>query len=240
MFKSALASWYAVLWGGGVVSHALWNGPPDGLQWTGTAFLGLAGFIMLVSVEPETRRRYAACGLLGFGAELTGVHTGFPFGTYMYTDRLAPIVWEVPVIITAAWITLTVYVWHAVQPLALVRPLKIAVASAWMVALDLVIDPLAAGPLGYWIWMHEGAYAGIPVTNFAGWFLVSLFVFSVAPKVVSIRTSVRVMGLSIVVFFVVLAFVYGMPGVGIAGLSLVGLDLVIQPRPVEKTLSQPI
>ena len=38
-----------------------------------------------------------------------------------------------------------------------------------MVALDLLIDPLASGPLGYWIWEAKGWFCGVPLVNFFGW-----------------------------------------------------------------------
>src|SRR5881275_1295955 len=44
-----------------------------------------------------------AVGLLGFGAEVLGVHTGVPFGHYHYTGGLGPTVASVPVAVGLAW-----------------------------------------------------------------------------------------------------------------------------------------
>ncbi len=42
------------------------------------------------------------------------------------------------------------------------------------VLLDLLIDPIAVAA-GYWVWLVEGsAYYGIPLLNFAGWFVLML------------------------------------------------------------------
>ena len=40
--------------------------------------------------------------------------------------------------------------------------------TAW----DLFLDPQMLAE-GAWRWAHRGPYAGVPVTNFAGWLLVS-------------------------------------------------------------------
>jgi Carotenoid biosynthesis protein len=50
--------------------------------------------------------------------------------------------------------------------------------AAWMTAIDLLIDRLAAVALGYWRGAAPGAYYGIPARNFLGWFIVSLLIFA--------------------------------------------------------------
>ncbi len=40
-----------------------------------------------------------------------------------------------------------------------------------MVAWDLSQDPIWATILRAWIWVHGGAYFGVPVSNFVGWYL---------------------------------------------------------------------
>lgn len=45
-----------------------------------------------------------------------------------------------------------------------------------MVACDLALDPVAVS-LGLWTWDRPGAYFGVPPGNFAGWWVVSFFIF---------------------------------------------------------------
>ena len=76
-----------------------------------------------------------------------------------------------------------------------------------------MIDPVAAGPLGYWSWVHAGAYYGIPASNFLGWFLVSAVIFIVlrlAPGHWTDNAWARRIGLSIIVFFSVIPASYGL------------------------------
>jgi putative membrane protein len=45
-----------------------------------------------------------------------------------------------------------------------------------MTAWDLVMDPMMVAG-GHWVWEVEGAYFGIPLQNFAGWWLTVFVVF---------------------------------------------------------------
>ncbi len=81
------------------------------------------------------------------------------------------------------------YVRQMLMNLRLSAWLEALIAASWMTAIDLVIDPLAANQLGYWRWVKSSAYYGIPLHNFAGWFVVSLIIFS--PSVAVARPSGR-------------------------------------------------
>jgi putative membrane protein len=118
----------------------------------------------------------------------------------------------------AAWLVLFAYVRQMAVP---------AVAAAgWMTAIDLVIDPLAVTTLNYWSWEGTGPYYGIPWSNFAGWFVVSLALFAIPrrPAVPNRRTAW--LGLSVVLFFTVVALGSGLRLAGAAGVGLVTLHAV--------------
>lgn len=106
--------------------------------------------------------------LAGFGVEVLGVQTGWPFGQYRYLSALGWRVWGVPLIMGLNWALLL----YATAALAgrLVRPawLRIALAAAGMVFIDSWIEPISAD-LGFWIWADGHA----PLVNFLGWFVVS-------------------------------------------------------------------
>ena len=46
-----------------------------------------------------------------------------------------------------------------------------------MVAWDLANDPVWANINRLWVWQHSGAYLGVPVTNFLGWYLVVYLIY---------------------------------------------------------------
>jgi putative membrane protein len=41
---------------------------------------------------------------------------------------------------------------------------------------DVIMDPVASTVLSQWVWQIPGAYFGVPITNFFGWF-VTVFIF---------------------------------------------------------------
>lgn len=206
-------AFYALLWFGGVQAYIFAGGPPEGLEWTAPLFLAFAA-VLLVGFAPRTERMVLLlAGLAGFGAEILGVHTGFPFGHYEYTAVLYPKFFGVPFVLAAAWLLLFAYVRQMVR-----SPWG---AALWMTAIDLVIDPLAANSLGFWRWEAGGIYYDVPWTNFAGWFLVSLVIFACARRPAAPDPQARRLGLSIILFFTVIALATGLPLAGAIGVGLV-------------------
>ncbi|MEV5409990.1 carotenoid biosynthesis protein [Thermopolyspora sp. NPDC052614] len=120
-------------------------------------------------------RAFAAAALIGYAAEAIGESTGFPFGQYRYSGVLWPEVGPVPVTVCVAWggMGLAAY------------GVGTAISTRWAVVLgasaltgwDLFLDPQMVR-LGLWTWAEGGPYRGVPLTNFAGWLLVSLLVMA--------------------------------------------------------------
>jgi putative membrane protein len=188
---------YLVFLVGGIGSHILYGGTPANMLWAAPFFLALASAIAVVSV-PAWWKPLLGAAIIGLIAELTGVRTGFPFGHYQYTPVLQPLVGGVPIVVAGAWMVLFAYVSQMrVHP---------ALAALWMAAIDLVIDPLAAHDLGYWEWLQDGPYYGIPTVNFAGWFAVCLIIFYLLSRFPAPRSaSVAMLGRSIIFFFAAIA-----------------------------------
>jgi putative membrane protein len=104
-----------------------------------------------------------------------------------------------------------------------------------MTTIDLVLDPVAAGPLGYWTWLAPGAYHGVPARNFAGWFVVSLVIFALLSRPRWYRNPwARYVGLSIVAFFAVIAASNRLIVPAIIGVVLVAADLLVMRHPSTK------
>jgi uncharacterized membrane protein len=132
------------------------------------------------------RRALAAFGaavLIGYAAEVTGVLTAFPFGAYRYSDMLWPQVSGVPVAVALAWggMGLAAYaVAAAVAPAG--GWARVCAGAGALTAWDLFLDPQMVR-LGMWTWAQDGFYRGIPLSNFAGWLLVSALVVLVVGRI---------------------------------------------------------
>lgn len=155
---AVLACGYLILWVGGVGSHLLYGRTPDDAAWAAPAFLLLAGLIVLVATDRAERATLLAVGALGLAAEAIGVHFGFPFGRDEYTHVLQPQSLGAPLVMAAAWLVLAAYVKAMLTGFRLPGWLAALSAGLWMTAMDLAIDPLAAGGLNYWRWIDKGSY----------------------------------------------------------------------------------
>ena len=205
-----LWSIYAFFWIGGLVSGGVSKASP----WAAPLFLVLAGTLALIE-NRNAWKALAISALLGFAFELIGVHTGYPFGRYRYTAVLSPAIAGVPVAIAFAWLVLIDFVRGVTK--------DVLWGALLMAAVDLVIDPLAAGPLHYWQWIDSGFYFGIPAINYVGWVLASILILSFVPKQ-PIRHAY--VGWSVVAFFTVLSFEQGLYIPGLVGVALIISPLV--------------
>ena len=107
----------------------------------------------------------------GLLIEMLGVATGFPFGDYVYSDRIGPMVGDVPLIIPLAWSMLgypALVVARLIHPGRLVGTL---IGAAALAAWDLYLDPQMVAE-GYWTWSSAGPFLidTIPATNYLAWF----------------------------------------------------------------------
>lgn len=129
---------------------------------------------------------------LGFSiawlSEFSSIRNGFPYGLYHYVYENMPgelILGGVPV-----WDSLSYsFIAYASYETALVRRgwpeagRGLILAALMMTLLDLVIDPLAVRGDRWFLgkiffYPDGGLYFGVPLSNFAGWFLVALVIFS--------------------------------------------------------------
>ncbi len=108
---------------------------------------------------------FAVSALIGSLMELISIHTGYPFGSYSYTDALGPKLGPIPVFIPLLWSSLSFFSMEAFGPFWM--PLA-------MVFLDLSFDPRFSGVL--WIWSVPTQYYGDPISNFLGWFVTSAII----------------------------------------------------------------
>jgi uncharacterized membrane protein len=135
------------------------------------------------------RRLYGTRGILVFAASSLGsgtffeslsLRTGFPFGHYFFTGVMGPKVLQLPILLALAWLGIGYLSWvlaSLIQGAAsgsrrnlFVAPL---IAACVMTSWDLAMDPVWCNIDRAWVWQSGGAWFGVPVSNFAGWFLTS-------------------------------------------------------------------
>jgi uncharacterized membrane protein len=130
----------------------------------------------------------AICLVAGNVIENIGVRTGFPFGHYYFTAGMGPKLFLVPILMGPAYLGMGYVSWTlgrlmvagprgpvtGAGPRAVTVPLA---ASFVMVAWDLTMDPALSTVGHYWIWQQGGAYFGVPVTNFLGWYLTNYIIY---------------------------------------------------------------
>jgi putative membrane protein len=144
----------------------------------------LSAFSIVHGVRQYRASRMFVFFLVAFGIswsyETTSILTGFPFGHYHYTDKLGPKLWLVPLLIMPAYFAVCYISWivsHVLLGLT-ARSVKGAaifvlpiIATFLMVMWDICMDPARATLDQAWIWRNAGPYFGVPLMNYAGWYL---------------------------------------------------------------------
>ena len=154
--------------------------------------------------------------------ESLGVATGWIYGPYHYTDKLGMKFLDlVPLLIPVAWFMMTYP--SFVLATCLIRGsqnhwtwrLGVAgVGAVIMTAWDLVMDPMMVAG-GHWVWEEQGAYFGIPLQNFWGWWLTIFVTFFLFLSIAKIRPANRKTSIR------------GIEGMAIACYALTGLSNII-------------
>ncbi len=116
--------------------------------------------------------------------ECVGVATGWVYGPYHYTDKLGPkFLGLVPLLIPVAWFMMTYPSFMIANRLVSMiksiwawRLVVAALGGLIMTAWDLAMDPMMVAG-GHWVWEQPGAYFGVPLQNFWGWWLTTFVTF---------------------------------------------------------------
>jgi uncharacterized membrane protein len=128
---------------------------------------------------------FAICLVVGNIFENVGVRTGFPFSSYYFTDLMGPKLFAVPIQLGLAYLGMAYLSWTLARvilgnmrsPVTRSRVMTLPLIAAFiMVAWDFSQDPVWSTVLHLWIWRQGGAYFGVPVSNFLGWYL-TVYVF---------------------------------------------------------------
>jgi putative membrane protein len=126
----------------------------------------------------------AICLVVGNAVENIGIATGIPFGHYRFLDVMGPKLFSVPILLGLAYIGMAYVSWtiagvllggvHSGGLRILALPL---VASCILGSWDLAQDPVWSTFLHAWAWRDSGPWFGVPLSNFAGWYLTAFLMF---------------------------------------------------------------
>jgi putative membrane protein len=187
--------------------------------WGGWQTLKIAAIIILVTLAAET----------------LGSNTGFPFGPYHYTDRLQPRIGTVPLLIPLAWFMMAPSAWAVAHRYRRKAWLFILVSALALVAWDLLLDPQMVH-WDLWQWEVPGLYFGIPLSNYAGWLLVSIVLTAlIRPDKLPVRPLLLVYTITWFLEVFGLAFFWGMPGPALIGGIAMGFFVWLGWRSTLKT-----
>jgi putative membrane protein len=194
----------------------------------GAKSYGWGGILMFVAISL----------LIGNIFENLGVRTGFPDGHYYFTEVMGPKLLDVPILLGLAYVGMAYLSWTLARlilggmqvPLVGNRVIALPLVAAFtMIAWDLSQDPIWATILRCWVWLRGGAYFGVPVTNFLGWYLVVYVIYQLFALYLR-RCSRKPEPLSAIYWYQALLFY---------GVSAGGNLLLVIPRPGLSVVSDP-
>lgn len=122
----------------------------------------------------------ALCLFVGGVFEIVGISTGIPYGSYYFTNVMGAKLFGIPILLALAYVGMGYLSW-VLGVILLERPrvswrgIEVVrlplLATVIMVSWDVCMDPIWSTIEHAWVWRRGGAYFGVPVSNFLGWFL---------------------------------------------------------------------
>jgi len=146
---------------------------------------GVAAFWMTYDFSRKTGIVFSLIFIGVWAIEALGVATGFPFGTYTYTDVLGWKILGVSLVIPFAWL-FVIAASDAVVGHFFGRLSSVLVAVL-ATGFDFFLE-FAADALGYWHWQTRFP----PVSNYIAWFVISLIAVLVLRDYSNRRIELRV------------------------------------------------
>ncbi len=148
----------------------------------------LTGFIVIVI---ECKKSFGwrwlpfffAAFSLSLGMELAGTRFGIPFGKYAYTGLLGYKVFDlVPLLIPLSWFFMAIPCFSLADMILGRRKnriYRVLLAATLLITWDFTLDPAMSQLTPFWVWENPGrSILNIPLSNFAGWFVTGLLIFT--------------------------------------------------------------
>jgi uncharacterized membrane protein len=131
---------------------------------------------------------FFVAAVVGFGADVLGVHTGVPFGVYRYSGTLDVRFAGVPLLAALAWAMLAWPAALVARRLAGTMPVRVLVGAWALASWDLFLDPQLVAA-GAWRWTnpdpHLPGEPGVALTNYAGWLLVAALISMAVQRILA-------------------------------------------------------
>lgn len=128
-------------------------------------------------------------GVFALLLEGIAITTGFPYGGFVYSDRIGYRLFAtVPWTVSLAWTPLILAAYAIAANVFGSRNGRIAFTTLTLLIFDVVLDP-GAVRMGFWEFENAGYFYGVPLSNFVGWIvsgftgaaLLELFIARVQP-----------------------------------------------------------
>ncbi len=147
-------------------------------------------------------RIYGWRGILAFAGlyvvvgnvlENLSIATGFPFGHYVFTERMGPKILQVPMLLGLAYVGMGYLSWTVACAILRDRVGELprwrvtalpVLASVVMTTWDLAMDPIWSTVGRLWIWQQGGGYFGVPASNYLGWLVTNYLIYQLFVLVV--------------------------------------------------------
>lgn len=121
---------------------------------------------------------------IGGASELTGTMgaltlggVALPFGAYEYTHWLGPkFGGHVPYFIPLSWFAMSIVSLDLAYRVVSSRWAILLTSAAFMTLWDVSLDPAMNHVFPFWTYEVDGFFYGMPLSNWVGWFVVSLLI----------------------------------------------------------------
>ena len=130
---------------------------------------------------------FASAAIIATAFEQCSISTGVPFGYYVHTPALGVKIFSVPIIIGPIFFSLCYLGWNVAQ--AAIGPvarrtiefrIAVPIVSACLVtACNMCSDPIGATIGRSWLYREQGAYFGVPLSNYMGWLITTWVIVQV-------------------------------------------------------------
>lgn len=229
IWRAGLGSWLAVMIATPILLWTVGSGTFPALATLGVLAHASASSIPLVTAWGWRRwlRLLLPFVVAVWLVEWIGVQTGLPFGAYHYTAQLQPQVLQIPLSVTVAWYMMLIPAWAvggSITPrqARAASWIPAALAATAFTAWDLYLDPQMAAR-GLWVWETPGAYFGVPLLNYAGWWLISFgLTLVLRPKDLPRLPLLAIYTLTWLFQGLALGVFWGQPGPALCGFLVMG------------------